>query len=174
MSAREPRRTLRVVGAGETPENTPAAIRDGATAPEPAGNLKLTGSDTVAAIRRELSIVNALMDAHPNLTPFGATDYADVPGLGSTVMVHLPTGMDVLKWARVLGAVAHDSGRSHYGRTAPTPTSATLPDWMWWRVVYADTKAVGVQIRLWSMETSGHVRIAELALAGWVRGEAEA
>jgi hypothetical protein len=80
----------------------------------------------------------------------------------------------VLKWARVLGAIAHDSGRSHYGRTAPTPTSATLPDWMWWRVVYADTDAVGVRLRLWNMETSGHARITELALAGWVRGRAEA
>lgn len=166
-------RPLRVVGAGEAPEDTPAVVRDGAGSPEPAGTLKLTGSDTVAAIRRELAVVNALMASRPDLTPFGATDYADVPGLGSTVMVHLPTSLDVLNWARALKAVARDSGRSHYGRTAPTPTSATLPDWMWWRVVYADTKAVGVQIRLWSMETSGHARIAELALAGWVRGEAE-
>ncbi|MEV5880725.1 hypothetical protein AB0L75_42445 [Streptomyces sp. NPDC052101] len=158
-------------------------VRESSAAPEPtvSPTLKMTTTETgvttsgtVAAIRRELAVVNALMASHPDLTPFGATDYADVPGLGSTVMVHLPTSLDVLKWARTLGALVRDSGRSHYGRTAPTATSASLHDWMWWRVVYADTDALGVRLRLWNLETSGHDRVAELALAGWVRGRAEA
>ncbi|MFJ3481670.1 hypothetical protein [Streptomyces microflavus] len=178
MSAVDPR-PLRLIGAGEAPETTPDVVRDSArpVTPAAAPTLRMTAtgtgiatSGTPAAVRRELVVVNSLMAAHPDLPPFGATDYADVPGRGSVVMIHLSNSMDVLKWARVLGAVAHDSGRSHYGRTAPEPTSGTLHDWMWWRVVYADSTAVGVPVRLWNLETSGHDRITELALAGWVRG----
>ncbi|MGW4954569.1 hypothetical protein [Streptomyces parvulus] len=176
-------RPLRLLGADEAPAGTPDVVRDSARPATPAAapTLRMTASETgittsgtVAAIRRELAVVNALMASRPDLPAFDATDYADVPGRGSVVMIHLSSSMAVLAWARALGAVTRDSGRSHYGRTAPDPTSATLHDWLWWRVVYADSTAVGVPVRFWNFETSGHARVAELALAGWVRGEAEA
>ncbi len=176
-------RALRLVGAAEAPEGTPDVVRDGARPPAPAAAPTLrmvdtetgvSGSGTPAAIRRELAVVNGLMAAHPTFPPFEATDYADVPGRGSVVMAKVATEGAVLKWARVLGAITMDSGRSHYGRTEPDADSATLHDWMWWRVIYADSDALGVPLRVWTLDTSAHPRVTELALAACVRGRADA
>ncbi|MFF9908783.1 hypothetical protein ACF1HU_35885 [Streptomyces olivaceus] len=127
---------------------------------------------TPAAVRRELAKVNSTMDAHPHLPAFGAVDFADVPGRGSVVMVALPDPAAVRAWSRTVGAVAEWSGRTHYGRTEPSPASTTVHDWLWWAVKYADATVNGVPVRLWTLETSGHPRVVDLALAARIPGGA--
>ncbi|MGW6569979.1 hypothetical protein [Streptomyces sp. NPDC054975] len=133
----------------------------------------VAGSGTPAGVRRELLAVNGLMAEHPTLPAFGAVDFADVPQRGSVVMVWLPDRDALRAWARALCIVAEYSGRSHYGRTEPTATSATLHDWLWWNVLYADADVNGVPVRFWTLETSGHPRVAELAVAARIPGRAE-